>query len=82
MFLVINIYLLLLTEGCPKNCNSHGDCIVNDENEWTCHCQHDWDGFDCGIPLERNCNDGNDNDRGIFLSFYYYYIYSILFFID
>ncbi|KAF8782814.1 Teneurin-m like protein [Argiope bruennichi] len=50
-------------EGCPKNCNNHGECVVNDENEWTCHCQHDWDGPACAIPLERNCNDGTDNDK-------------------
>ncbi|XP_067120237.1 teneurin-m-like isoform X3 [Centruroides vittatus] len=49
-------------EGCVRNCNNHGDCILLEE-EWQCQCEVDWDGIDCGIPLERVCDDMLDNDN-------------------
>ncbi|KAG8184007.1 hypothetical protein JTE90_024464 [Oedothorax gibbosus] len=50
-------------EGCPSNCHSHGECVVGEEDEWACFCDQHWDGHDCSVPLERKCDDQQDNDN-------------------
>ncbi|KAJ8911461.1 hypothetical protein NQ315_013565 [Exocentrus adspersus] len=50
-------------EGCPNSCSSHGQCRFNSESMWECRCDVGWDGPDCSILLEQNCNDGRDNDK-------------------
>ena len=51
-------------EGCPNSCSSHGQCRFNGDSMWECRCDNGWDGPDCSILLEQNCNDGRDNDKG------------------
>lgn len=34
------------------------------EAQWECRCYDGWDGPDCGVPLEQNCADNKDNDKG------------------
>lgn len=29
-----------------------------------CRCYDGWDGIDCSLPLEKDCKDGKDNDKG------------------
>lgn len=53
------------SEGCPNNCHGNGDCQKSEE-EWSCHCNDDWDGNDCSIPVEKDCDDGIDNDKGLY----------------
>ncbi|XP_044256003.1 teneurin-m isoform X4 [Tribolium madens] len=50
-------------EGCPNSCSSHGQCRFNTDSMWECRCDNGWDGPDCSILLEQNCNDGRDNDK-------------------
>ncbi|XP_063907083.1 teneurin-m isoform X3 [Zophobas morio] len=50
-------------EGCPNSCSSHGQCRFNGDSMWECRCDNGWDGPDCSILLEQNCNDGRDNDK-------------------
>ncbi|CAB4065038.1 Tenascin-X,Tenascin,Teneurin-m [Lepeophtheirus salmonis] len=50
-------------QGCPDECSSHGNCKANLKGEWSCDCEEAWDGKNCGIQLERRCNDGLDNDQ-------------------
>ncbi|XP_022239152.1 teneurin-m-like isoform X2 [Limulus polyphemus] len=49
-------------EGCPNSCNNHGECVII-EREWQCRCTYNWDGLDCNILLERDCDDQKDNDN-------------------
>lgn len=51
-------------EGCPSSCSGHGQCRVNTDGQWECKCNDSWDGRDCSVALEQNCNDGRDNDKG------------------
>nr|XP_015834528.1 PREDICTED: teneurin-m isoform X3 [Tribolium castaneum] len=50
-------------EGCPNSCSSHGQCRFNTDSMWECRCDNGWDGPDCSILLEQNCNDSRDNDK-------------------
>lgn len=45
-------------------CSSHGQCRVGGEGLFECRCNDGWDGADCSIPLEKDCKDGKDNDKG------------------
>lgn len=51
-------------EGCPNSCSGHGQCRVSNDAQWECQCYNGWDGKDCSVLLEQNCNDGRDNDKG------------------
>lgn len=51
-------------EGCPAGCSAHGQCRVSGEGLWECRCYDGWDGTDCAVPLEQNCGDNKDNDKG------------------
>ena len=51
-------------EGCPKECSKHGQCKSSPEGGWSCRCEKGWEGADCSIPLELECEDGKDNDKG------------------
>lgn len=53
-----------ITEGCPDNCGSHGQCRKASDNTWTCSCDNGWKGVDCSTQVEMTCDDGRDNDRG------------------
>ncbi len=53
-------------EGCPKNCNGHGQCKTNHNLEWECWCESGWFGPGCDISLEQDCSDRKDNDEGTF----------------
>ncbi|XP_057653225.1 teneurin-m isoform X11 [Diorhabda carinulata] len=50
-------------EGCPNSCSGHGQCRFSSESSWECRCDNGWDGVDCNLLLEQNCNDGRDNDK-------------------
>ncbi|XP_025831537.1 teneurin-m isoform X2 [Agrilus planipennis] len=50
-------------EGCPNSCSNHGQCKYNSEGSWECRCENGWDGEDCSVLLERDCDDGRDNDK-------------------
>ncbi|CAH1394248.1 unnamed protein product [Nezara viridula] len=50
-------------EGCPHSCSGHGQCAVNADGLWECRCSGGWDGVDCSVLLEQNCDDGRDNDK-------------------
>lgn len=52
-----------LTAGCENGCSRHGQCTLED-GEYRCDCIEGWAGSDCSTPLEMNCNDGIDNDKG------------------
>lgn len=52
-------------EGCPSGCSAHGQCRVSGEGLWECRCYDGWDGGDCAVPLEQNCADNKDNDKGM-----------------
>ncbi len=51
-------------DGCPNSCNQHGQCQKFGD-AWRCLCSGDFTGEDCGVPLERQCSDGVDNDGGM-----------------
>ena len=51
-------------EGCPSNCNGHGQCKANNALEWECLCDSGWYGAGCYIYLEQDCSDRKDNDGG------------------
>ena len=51
-------------EGCPSNCNGHGQCKANNVLEWECLCDSGWYGAGCNIYLEQDCSDRKDNDGG------------------
>ena len=51
-------------EGCPSNCNGHGQCKANNALEWECLCESGWYGAGCDIYLEQDCSDRKDNDKG------------------
>jgi hypothetical protein len=53
-------------EGCPNSCGGHGQCRVNSDEAWECHCYDGWYGRDCSVALEQSCSDGKDNDKGKF----------------
>jgi hypothetical protein len=63
-------------EGCPGNCNNHGQCKTNQNMEWECWCESGWFGAGCDIHLEQDCSDRKDNDEGFIL---FYVINFILF---
>jgi hypothetical protein len=46
------------------SCSSHGQCRVGGEGLFECRCNDGWDGIDCSLPLEKDCKDGKDNDKG------------------
>lgn len=35
-----------------------------EKEEWMCRCQNDWEGYDCSVKLETDCDDNKDNDGG------------------
>lgn len=73
-----NVFLIFFfTEGCPKNCNNHGECITGEDDDWVCFCEQHWDGPDCSIPLERKCDDNVDNDNGEQLQLFIMEIYIV-----
>lgn len=37
---------------------------MSNDAQWECQCYNGWDGKDCSVLLEQNCNDGRDNDKG------------------
>ena len=37
---------------------------MSGEGSWECRCYDGWDGVDCGVALEQNCDDSKDNDKG------------------
>lgn len=45
-------------------CSNHGQCRVTPEQLFECRCYDGWDGSDCSVPLEKDCKDGKDNDKG------------------
>lgn len=47
-----------------NSCSSHGQCRVGGEGLFECRCNDGWDGIDCSLPLEKDCKDGKDNDKG------------------
>lgn len=47
-----------------NSCSSHGQCRVGAEGLFECRCNDGWDGIDCSLPLEKDCKDGKDNDKG------------------
>ncbi|KAK8719408.1 hypothetical protein OTU49_014053, partial [Cherax quadricarinatus] len=47
--------------GCPSDCSGNGACVMEKE-EWMCRCQNDWEGYDCSVKLETDCDDNKDND--------------------
>lgn len=47
-----------------NSCNNHGQCRVGPEGMFECRCYDGWDGIDCSLPLEKDCKDGKDNDKG------------------
>ena len=52
-------------EGCPQECSKHGSCkSTSTDGQWSCRCDKGWEGIDCSIPLELQCDDGLDNDKG------------------
>lgn len=51
-------------EGCPGNCNRHGQCKTNDAMEWECWCESGYFGPGCDILMEQDCSDKRDNDQG------------------
>lgn len=58
-----SIISLHSTAGCENGCSRHGQCTL-DDGEYRCDCIEGWAGSDCSIPLEMNCNDNIDNDKG------------------
>ena len=58
-------------EGCPQGCSNHGGCKANFKGEWSCHCHPGWEGPDCSVRLETQCDDGYDDDQGKKLVFDY-----------
>ena len=46
------------------SCSSHGQCRVGAEGLFECRCNDGYDGVDCSLPLEKDCKDGKDNDKG------------------
>lgn len=48
-----------------NRCSSHGQCRVSLDAQWECRCYDGWDGPDCAVPLEQNCADNKDNDKGM-----------------
>lgn len=71
--------------GCPNQCSARGTCVRVQplaqevagassssalQPEWRCQCQAGSMGDDCGLPVERQCDDGIDNDRGKFSLLY------------
>ena len=52
--------------GCPSNCMwpHNGQCEADNEGIWSCKCNAQWEGIDCSVKIEMNCNDGVDNDDG------------------
>lgn len=58
-----SIISLHVTAGCENGCSRHGQCSL-DDGEYRCDCIEGWAGSDCSIPLEMNCNDNIDNDKG------------------
>ena len=58
-------------DGCPNACNGNGKCQkiqvqlqMKKKVTWSCQCNDNWTGEDCGIQLENVCDDGIDNDGG------------------
>lgn len=62
-------------EGCPRECSKHGQCkqassasssasssLLVDAGGWSCRCEKGWEGIDCNVALELDCDDGRDND--------------------
>jgi hypothetical protein len=49
---------------CFNSCSSHGQCRVGGEGLFECRCNDGWDGIDCSLPLEKDCKDAKDNDKG------------------
>jgi EGF-like domain len=47
-----------------SSCSGHGQCRVGGEGFFECRCNDGWDGSDCSLPLEKDCKDGKDNDKG------------------
>lgn len=50
-------------EGCPRDCSKRGQCKSTEGGGWSCRCDKGWEGLDCSIPLELECDDGKDNDK-------------------
>ena len=64
--------------GCPNQCSGRGQCVRTSaepagaaqgqqwaqQAEWRCLCQPGSTGDDCGLLVERQCDDGLDNDGG------------------
>lgn len=57
--------------GCPNKCSGRGQCVRSSQQtvdsnhqEWRCLCPQGSTGDDCGTLMERQCDDGIDNDRG------------------
>ena len=52
-------------EGCPGACHGRGTCVMPTySDQWECLCESGWYGAGCHIPLEQQCSDKQDNDRG------------------
>jgi EGF-like domain len=54
----------LLLPSTLLRCSNHGQCRVTPEQLFECRCYDGWDGPDCSVPLEKDCKDGKDNDKG------------------
>lgn len=46
-----------------NRCSGNGICTTTN-GEYQCSCSDGWMGPDCSVPLETNCSDEEDNDRG------------------
>ena len=53
---------MIVTEGCPNDCNKNGKCAR--EGIWKCVCNPGWEGTECEQATEQNCTDKIDNDGG------------------
>uniref|UniRef100_A0A2H8TEF1 Cubilin n=1 Tax=Melanaphis sacchari TaxID=742174 RepID=A0A2H8TEF1_9HEMI len=43
-------------EPCMNNpCGSHGECIPNSNNGFTCHCDSGYTGITCNVRIEKEC---------------------------
>lgn len=56
-------YISLSVDGCPNDCNAHGECIRYQET-WKCECRNGWKGEACDLARETKCVDRVDNDQG------------------
>lgn len=52
--------------GCDNSCSNHGNCVLAN-NMYSCVCNEGWEGANCSVRLEMDCNDEIDNDLGMII---------------